>query len=130
MKTKKKAKPNLKSRITSALRQVWRWSPERRAALERARVCRGVYKCEMCGCKSGPKGVQVDHIEPCRKPGDDTWDTFIARLFCPTSGLRVICKGCHDDETEKQRIARSRAKKELNENHRSSRKQTKALQKK
>lgn len=107
---KKKAKPNLKSRITSALRQVWRFSPERRLALERSRLTRGRYQCELCGHVSGPKGVQVDHIEPCRKPGDDSWDGFIARLFCSVDGLRVICKGCHEAETAKQRLARSRAK--------------------
>lgn len=111
---KKKKKPNTKSRITSALRQVWRFSDERRFALERARLSRGVYQCELCGHKSGPKGVQVDHIVPCRLPGDDSWDGFINRLFCPPEGLQVICKGCHDAETAKQRKARSEAKKITN----------------
>jgi 5-methylcytosine-specific restriction endonuclease McrA len=102
--------PPIKSKITSALRQVWRWSPERRAALERARVQRGVYECELCGHRSGPKGVQVDHIVPCRLSDDPSWDGFIARLFCGTEGLRVICKGCHEAETAKQAKARSEAK--------------------
>jgi hypothetical protein len=100
---KRKKQPPLKSRITSALRQVWRWSPERRAALERARVCRGSYECELCGHRSGPKGVQVDHVEACRKPGDDSWDGFIARLFCPVEDLRVLCRGCHQVQTKIQR---------------------------
>jgi len=108
---KKRKQPPLKSKITSALRQVWRWSPERRAALERARVCRGVYGCELCGLGFGPKSVQVDHITPCRIPEDTSWDGFIARLFCPAEGLRVICKGCHASETAKQRKNLSRAKK-------------------
>ncbi len=110
MKPKRKKKPPLKSKITGALRKVWRWSPERRAALERARVQRGVYECELCGHRSGPKGVQVDHIVPCRLSDDASWDGFIARLFCGTDGLRVICKGCHKAETAKQRAKRSEAK--------------------
>jgi hypothetical protein len=112
MKPKRKKKPPLKSKITGALRKVWRWSPERRAALERARVCRGSYECELCGHRSGPKGVQVDHQEPVVDPsaGFQGWDVYIARLFCGTEGLRVICKGCHEAETAKQRAKRSEAK--------------------
>lgn len=111
-----RSKPNLKSRITSALRQVWRWSPERRAALERARLVRGRYQCNLCGRIFGPNYVQVDHIEPVVDPagGFQGWDTFIDRLFCSTTGLQVICKGCHAVETAKQRKVRSEAKRLTN----------------
>ena len=104
---KRKKQPPLKSRITSALRQVWRWSPERRAALERARVCRGSYECELCGHRSGPKGVQVNHKEPVvGVEGFQGWDIYIERLFCDIDGLEIVCSGCHKKETEKQRNAR------------------------
>jgi hypothetical protein len=41
---------------------------------------------------------------------DASWDGFIARLFCGAEGLRVICKGCHKDETAKQAKARAEVK--------------------
>jgi hypothetical protein len=54
----------------------------------------------------------VDHQDPVVDPaaGFQGWDVYIARLFCGTEGLRVICKGCHEAETAKQRAKRSEAK--------------------
>lgn len=101
----------IKSRITSALRQIWwRYSEARKQALNRVKVSRGRYQCELCDHITGPKGIQVDHIIPCRVPGDDSWDGFIKRLFCSQENLRAICKGCHKEETDKQRKLRSKAK--------------------
>lgn len=86
--------------IRSALRKIWLWSPERREAKARARVSRGVYRCEMCH-QLFPK-IEIDHMRPLGStPGsrnatiDTTWDGLIERLFCPADMLRALCKDCH-----------------------------------
>lgn len=109
---KPKKRPALKSRINSALRKVWRFGEERKQCLANARVGHGKYRCALCGHITGPKGIQVDHIEPVVDPvrGRQGWDVYINRLFCPPEGLQALCKGCHEAETAKQRKAASEAK--------------------
>lgn len=89
---KKKPKYNLKSRITSALRRIWFYGPERREAAKIAKA-RGI--CSVC--KELCDKLQIDHRIPV-VPTDGqpyTWQEYIDRLFCPAEGLRGICKGCH-----------------------------------
>lgn len=104
-KSPKKVKPVElipRSRIRSAVRKLWLWSPMRKEALARARISRGVYRCAECGGTFGPKEIEVDHIQPVGSTRD-SWDLQIERLFCPVEGLRILCKGCHSHHTHPKR---------------------------
>ena len=50
----------------------------------------------------------MDHINPvvCPKEGFVDWDVFIKRLFCEKDNLQVLCSGCHDKKTLKERKSR------------------------
>lgn len=94
--------------IRSALRKLWMWSPQRRAALKRAKW-NGTkfYRCQECHLPT--EKPEVDHKIPCGPtPGSKfgasaSWDIFINRLFTSEAGLRVLCKPCHANITEAQR---------------------------
>ena len=115
----KRRKPvPIDAQISSALREVWMKSPNRKAALVRSRKpCedgsrkKWVETCEVCGKtayvgqkefktkKDGtPSKVQrpilvVHHINEV----PNVWEPdFMARLFCPTEDLQVVCGMCHD----------------------------------
>lgn len=109
----KKGKYNLKSRITSALRKLWQWSPNRHDAVKRARVCRGLYLCARCGETVSSQFFAVDHKIPCvPAAGWDSWDGFINRLFCEPDGLQVLCKRCHGQKTCQEREKRNDARRQ------------------
>lgn len=99
--------PPLHSRIRSALRQVWQWSPERREALSASRISRGNYQCATCRNLFAATQIEIDHIIPVgRTPGargsdpSDTWDRFVKRLFCAPENLQVLCEPCHKAKTK------------------------------
>ena len=84
-----------RSRIRSALRQLWLRSRERAAALKRDK-----YTCQTCGRKQTKiKGkefsVQVHHLK-----GIANWEGLIdevyMKLLCDPKHLETICKECHD----------------------------------
>jgi 5-methylcytosine-specific restriction endonuclease McrA len=103
---KKKRKYNLKSRITSALRRVWYYSPMRNECKKRAKS--GV--CELCEVKRDK--LQVDHvISVVGSEGFLNWDLYIKRLFVESDGLQNICETCHKHKTQSDRIARKQNKK-------------------
>jgi 5-methylcytosine-specific restriction endonuclease McrA len=87
-KTKKKAATKTPvSRITSALRRCWAWSPERRHVVKRANG-----HCEECGSKADK--LEVHHVEPCDM-------TKLAKkvhaiMFPPPNALNAICVDCHN----------------------------------
>jgi transposase-like protein len=100
--------------IRSALRQAWNKYPPKYEALKDAEVGRKVnkdtgklakhYKCAKCGKDFPVKRVQVDHIIPVGTLKD--WshiEGFARRLFCHKKDLRVLCKECHKDYTNKNR---------------------------
>lgn len=100
-----------------------RWGPIG-AALKRARVARGEYKCSECR-QTVPastkvdgrriKNVHVDHILPIIDPevGFVSWDEVIKRMFVEVDGLQVMCNECHKIKTDKEKdIARTRRLKE------------------
>jgi hypothetical protein len=96
---------NRNTKIRSALRNVWRFSPMRQAALRAARVGYGRYECALCKGTFSPRDVAVDHVEPCGTIDDVT--SFVARLFCDSSGLQILCKAkCHAAKTKAEREAR------------------------
>ena len=111
------------------MRKLWLFHPVQREVRKRDRIeriatkadgtqgkaKRVFFNCAICGNEYPQKDTQVDHIEPVGSaPGSKyasagtTWDGFIARMFCPASGLRIICKPCHEAVTKQQREQRSR----------------------
>ena len=101
------------TKIRWALRKLWLWSDQRRAALSRGRQARGCYKCEQCGSLVGVGLINVDHINPAVPvTGWDSWDGYIERLFCSEDGLQVLCDLCHLMKTAAERSARPRKEKQ------------------
>ena len=101
------------TKIRWALRKLWLWSDQRRAALSRGRQARGCYKCEQCGSLVGVGLINVDHINPAVPvTGWDSWDGYIERLFCSEDGLQVLCDLCHTIKTAAERNARPRKEKQ------------------
>lgn len=116
-------KYNLASEIRGALRLLFRRSPQRAAALKRARKeipklnANGElskkpavwYECEQCKKLFKPDDMEAHHDpelgpHPGSKnaPPDLTWDIFINRLFCDVDGLKPLCKPCHRNITYKR----------------------------
>jgi len=94
---KKKAKKyNLKSRITSALRRIWFYGPQRKSAVKIAKE-RG----NTCAiCKIPKDKLEIDHTIPVVPlTGFDDWQSYIDRLFTEPDGLRAICSECHKTHT-------------------------------
>ena len=100
-----------KAFIVSALRkQSLRWKPINEIK-KKARICRGKYKCELCGKLVSTKDGAVDHINPVVPiTGFDGWDTFINNMFCEEDGLQFICNDCHDIKTKKENEQRKNFK--------------------
>nr|BDD47185.1 hypothetical protein 3 [bacterium] len=111
-----------RSFITSQLRKAtYKWPPKNEA-LRRAKIKRGVYRCNACkqevptSVKEKGKRKQnvfVDHINPVIDPkkGFTTWDTFIERLFCEIENFQVLCRKCHDEKTKGEREVANKRKK-------------------
>ena len=82
---KKKAPWNLRTRLVSAIRKVWRTSPLRLEALRQACVDMNVktydrkYKCSECGGEFLLAQVDVDHLEAGR---GENYQEMVDRLFC------------------------------------------------
>lgn len=84
--------------IKAALRRTWGRSKQRRDALNVAKISYGLYQCEQCKSHTRRKDINVDHIIAIGK--FTTFDIYIEKLFCETSGLRVLCKACHKIKTK------------------------------
>lgn len=89
----KKRAETPRSRVRSALRQLWLRSRERAATIKR-----DGYRCQDCGIKqSVAKGrevrIEVDHLD-----GID-WeaviDIVIERILVNPARLQTVCKPCH-----------------------------------
>lgn len=91
----KKAKVfNVWSKIRSALRKVWMYSPQRRQALSDVKMADGMYVCLLCKKPQEKYAMEVDHITECGslKSLPDI-QGFVDRLF--NGKLQAICKPCH-----------------------------------
>jgi len=127
--SKKKPKYNQNSAIRSALRRTFSRSPIVREVLmsgrrEVPKYCKDgtrakkdsvQYKCNVCNKWVGSTKCEVDHIKPVidNEIGFQTWEIFIARLFCNILNLQIICSDCHDKKTTAEReIAKVRRKRE------------------
>ena len=127
-KPKKKPKYNENSAIRSALRRAFSRSPIVREVLlehrrevpkfkkDGSRCAKDAvqYQCQSCGAWVSSTNAQVDHFIPVIEE-DGTfvdWNTYIKRLWCDKSNLKVICKDkCHAQKTQEERKKRSLAKK-------------------
>ena len=99
---KKKSKtdglgPEEIKRVRAAVRLVWSRCHARRLCQKRAEIGEGYSQCEQCKTKV-PK-VYIDHTVCV---GDMDYG-FLERLFCPSNGLKALCKGCHDAKTKEER---------------------------
>jgi hypothetical protein len=97
------AKPfNVFTKLRSAARNVWRFSPNRRLALKNAIRKDGKFNCPICGKDYDKWCADVDHLVPCGSfLSYEEAPMFLFRLF--EGALRVICKGCHKQVTKDQR---------------------------
>lgn len=115
--SKEKHDKELKKFVVASLRRAsYRWY-SRGEALKRARVERGVYKCESCGSTQKKRDTQLDHISPVVPvTGFDDWNGFVERMFCEPAGFAVLCQACHKQKTAVESELRKkhrRAKKSL-----------------
>lgn len=62
-------------------------------------------RCAMCNGLYPETETAVDHIEPVVDPevGFTNWDDFINKLYCEEDNLQVLCNGCHDEKTKKEK---------------------------
>jgi 5-methylcytosine-specific restriction endonuclease McrA len=114
MTRKTKPKPfNLQTKITTALRRVWRFSPNRLDAIKRAKLSPKLVHCAHCKEVFNEKLCCVDHKIPCVSSNFVDWNTFIANLFCDCDGLQILCEKCHNIKTKKESDARKEYRKSL-----------------
>lgn len=90
-----------RSRVRSALRQVWLRSRERAAAIKREKNT-----CQCCHRKgSKAKGkevkIQVHHIDMI--DWDGVIDIIFERILHPPEKYKVLCKECHDNEDHERK---------------------------
>jgi hypothetical protein len=95
---------NLMSKIRSALRKVWLYSPMRREAKKAALDAQKMFVCPICKKRYDEWAGDIDHIQPCGSlktyadlPG------FCERLF--DGKLAMTCKKCHQIKTKADRAA-------------------------
>lgn len=100
-----------KSFIVSTLRRSsYRWYG-RYEAMKRARIERGLYRCNVCKGAFKNKEINLDHILPVVPlTGFDTWEGYLDRLFCEPEGMQVLCKTCHDIKCSLEREERKKNK--------------------
>lgn len=89
--------------IKSALRKIWRWSPQRRETLKAKR-------CFICGNRS--EKLYADHITPVVSPseGFTDWNNYIERLF--DGKLQALCGKCHQIKSTAEAKERAKKRKE------------------
>jgi 5-methylcytosine-specific restriction endonuclease McrA len=98
--------------IRSGLRQKSRWwKPITQCKLKAKRPYKGPnkrqkfeYQCNSCKKWFAEKNINVDHIEPAGSLNcADDLAGFVERLFCEVDNLQVLCSGCHNIKTQKER---------------------------
>ena len=100
--------------IRSALRNAFNKYPPKyqvKKAAQRKKKGHKRYEYNCADCKRWfpNSAIQVDHIEPAgslKKFSD--LPGFAERLFCEPDGLQVLCKGCHQIKTNREREARKK----------------------
>jgi len=115
MPLKKKRTWNLRTRITTELRRLWLYSPERQKAILSARKDdpKKPYKHLCAGCEKEItlKELKVDHIEPMVPvTGVVSWTDTMNSLFCDSPGLQILCVECHKIKTKEEHLQRKAAR--------------------
>lgn len=124
VKKKKAPKYNLRSKITSALRKIWSYSPQKRAALKRCELPETFVKTARSGrkykthyhfcehCHEKTDSIQIDHkITVVPYEGfDGDWNSYISRLMVEPEGLQGLCPACHSSRTLVQKQLRKQNK--------------------
>ena len=84
-----------RSRVRSAIRQLWLRSRERAQALKAQGYC-----CQSCGVKQSKAKGKEQAVEVHHKTGIQNWETVIDTIYkqilCSPSTLEVLCPECHD----------------------------------
>lgn len=104
--------------IINRLRQVSRYWPAKKIALDKAKHQIQIgfykngepkykikYKCAHCGKFFNIDEVDVDHIESVvsTEDGFRGFGDYIDRLFCGSSNLQILCSdNCHQEKTQKE----------------------------
>jgi len=112
-------KYNQQSRIKGAMRQVAKFAPEVKEALNLSvhptiKGPRGGAKftCAKCGEAFDRKEVQVDHKDPVipvdKRTVDLDWNTIVERMFCSAENYQVLCKPCHVIKSNDERKERKK----------------------
>lgn len=115
----KKSKP-LEGYLYGRARQIFRWSPTYKGALNMAEA----HGCRDCGERADK--YQIDHREPVVPvdmkspvlPGHEdygnknrmSWDSYFERLYCPPWQVAGICIPCHKKITKEQNAQRPKRK--------------------
>jgi len=84
-----------RSRIRSALRQVFLRSRERAHVLKESK-----YTCQECGVKQTKTKEKTIKVNVHHKSGIDNWDKIIDMIYdqlLNEEDLEVLCKECHLD---------------------------------
>lgn len=90
--------------VVRALRRASLKWPPRNNVKKKARVRRGVYKCNKCKEEVRVQRIALDHVYPvANADGFSTWDDYIMKMFAPESGWQVLCKPCHQKKTREER---------------------------
>src|SRR3990167_9896303 len=97
----KKLPTTPRSRIRSALRQLFLRSRERQAAIKREHNT-----CQLCHRKGSVAKGKVLKTQAHHLTGVGNWARITAMIYeellCDPSKLQVLCVDCHQKETEKQ----------------------------
>lgn len=111
--------PRIKGFIIGVLRAGMRRWPPKYEAKAKAKTEKKVnpatkrvaqfYRCAKCKEEFTSTNVEVDHKKPVVDPavGFVDWNTFIDRLFITSKGLQVLCKSCHKQKSDKERMKRA-----------------------
>lgn len=105
---------NLKSFLIGKLRRLSYQIPARSEVKKRARIARGLYRCEACKTVLRNGEYQLDHIIPIINPtrGFVSWDDYIGKLFVGADGLQLLCIPCHKTKTNKENERRLNERKQ------------------
>lgn len=93
--------PKDAERLVKAIRQVWAYSHARKLCLKRAMGENEIGTCEKCSDKVGK--LYADHIDPV---GSFDPETYIKRMFLPSTNLQAVCTRCHAKKTREERKLR------------------------
>jgi 5-methylcytosine-specific restriction endonuclease McrA len=119
---KKPKKYNADTFAKGAMRRASLMWPPISECRRLARRERGKYECAMCKELFSAKECQVDHRNPVVDiiKGWESWDVFIARLFCDVENLDLLCTNCHNSksamEVQMRKYAREKRKAEGEDN--------------